>query len=127
MATTPARSFPTLRPGSTISSSYPSTPSGTTTESVKYEVHIKTEGKSEEAAAAGAPKAPREIVIPGEEEERRLFYVSVTRAKQELYLVFPVMARDRGGLDVLMEPSRFVRELPGEVYEKWVIESKASE
>jgi len=67
---------------------------------------------------------PQELVIPGEEEERRLFYVAVTRAKQELYLVFPVMARDRGGMDILMEPSRFVRELPGEVYEKWVIESK---
>jgi len=65
-----------------------------------------------------------EIVIPGEEEERRLFYVAVTRARQELYLVFPVMARDRGGMDVLMEPSRFVRELPGEVYEKWVIGSE---
>jgi DNA helicase-2/ATP-dependent DNA helicase PcrA len=62
-----------------------------------------------------------EIVIPGEEEERRLFYVAVTRAKQELYLVFPVMARDRGGLDILMEPSRFIRELPGDSYEKWVI------
>ena len=66
----------------------------------------------------------KEIVIPGEEEERRLFYVAVTRAKQELYLVFPVMARDRAGVDVLMEPSRFVRELPGEVYEKWVIGSE---
>ena len=65
-----------------------------------------------------------EIVIPGEEEERRLFYVAVTRAKQELYLVFPVMARDRGGMDVLMEPSRFVRELPSESYEKWVIGSE---
>ncbi|MGZ5492789.1 MAG: UvrD-helicase domain-containing protein [Thermoanaerobaculia bacterium] len=64
-----------------------------------------------------------ELVIPGEEEERRLFYVAVTRAKQELYLVFPVMARDRGGMDVLMEPSRFVRELPGDSYEKWVIGS----
>jgi len=66
----------------------------------------------------------REIVIPGEEEERRLFYVAVTRAMQELYLVFPVMARDRGGMDVLMEPSRFVRELPGDSYEKWVIGSE---
>ncbi|HEV8659735.1 MAG TPA: ATP-dependent helicase [Thermoanaerobaculia bacterium] len=66
-----------------------------------------------------------EIVIPGEEEERRLFYVALTRAKQELYLVFPVMARDRGGMDVLMEPSRFVRELPAECYEKWVIGSEA--
>ena len=72
------------------------------------------------------PTEPREIVIPGEEEERRLFYVAVTRAKQELYLVFPVMARDRGGMDILMEPSRFVRELPGDVYEKWVIESPSS-
>ena len=71
-------------------------------------------------------KAPteHEIVIPGEEEERRLFYVAVTRAKQELYLVFPVMSRDRGGLDILMEPSRFIRELPGDSYEKWVIGSE---
>jgi DNA helicase-2/ATP-dependent DNA helicase PcrA len=82
--------------------------------------------KPEDAGeAAGAPSPDvREIVIPGEEEERRLFYVAVTRAKQELYLVFPVMARDRGGMDVLMEPSRFVRELPGDAYEKWVIGSE---
>jgi superfamily I DNA/RNA helicase len=74
------------------------------------------------ADAAPASSSPEvEIVIPGEEEERRLFYVAVTRAKQELYLVFPVMARDRGGLDILMEPSRFIRELPGDLYEKWVI------
>jgi DNA helicase-2/ATP-dependent DNA helicase PcrA len=78
-----------------------------------------------EGATQDAPviddKGTRELVIPGEEEERRLFYVAVTRAKHELYLVFPVMARDRGGMDLLMEPSRFVRELPGELYEKWVI------
>ncbi|HEY0160040.1 MAG TPA: ATP-dependent helicase [Thermoanaerobaculia bacterium] len=78
-----------------------------------------------EGATQDAPvvdeEGTRELVIPGEEEERRLFYVAVTRAKQELYLVFPVMARDRGGMDVLMEPSRFVRELPGDAYEKWVI------
>jgi Superfamily I DNA and RNA helicases len=78
-----------------------------------------------ETPQAGDPPQSTEIelVIPGEEEERRLFYVAVTRAKQELYLVFPVMARDRGGMDVLMEPSRFVRELPGDSYEKWVINS----
>jgi superfamily I DNA/RNA helicase len=75
------------------------------------------------ANASGGSAPPHEIVIPGEEEERRLFYVAITRAKQELYLVFPVMARDRGGLDVLMEPSRFVRELPGDLYEKWVIDA----
>ncbi len=82
----------------------------------------RIEGETDASAGedTGAP-AIREIVIPGEEEERRLFYVAVTRAKQELYLVFPVMARDRAGMDILMEPSRFIRELPGEVYEKWVI------
>ena len=75
---------------------------------------------------AGVPKESevREIVIPGEEEERRLFYVAMTRARQELYLVYPVMARDRGGLDILMEPSRFIRELPGDTFEKWVIGSE---
>jgi DNA helicase-2/ATP-dependent DNA helicase PcrA len=84
-----------------------------------------------ETAVAGAlavmlpDTTEKEIVIPGEEEERRLFYVAVTRAKQELYLVFPVMARDRGGMDVLMEPSRFVRELPPDSYEKWVIGSES--
>ena len=78
-----------------------------------------------EGATQDAPivdeEGTRELVIPGEEEERRLFYVAVTRAMQELYLVFPVMARDRAGMDILMEPSRFVRELPGETYEKWLI------
>jgi DNA helicase-2/ATP-dependent DNA helicase PcrA len=81
-----------------------------------------------EGATQDAPvideQGTREIVIPGEEEERRLFYVAVTRAMQELYLVFPVMARDRGGMDVLMEPSRFIRELPGDSFEKWVIGSE---
>jgi DNA helicase II / ATP-dependent DNA helicase PcrA len=81
-----------------------------------------------EGATQDAPivdeEGTRELVIPGEEEERRLFYVAVTRAKQELYLVFPVMARDRSGMDILMEPSRFVRELPGDAYEKWVIGSE---
>ncbi|HEX7192925.1 MAG TPA: ATP-dependent helicase, partial [Thermoanaerobaculia bacterium] len=84
------------------------------------------EGQLHEAFEALVPtgETATEIVIPGEEEERRLFYVAVTRAKQELYLVFPVMARDRAGMDILMEPSRFVRELPGEVYEKWVINAE---
>jgi DNA helicase-2/ATP-dependent DNA helicase PcrA len=87
-------------------------------------IRLPEKNVSQEFALMLRDISEAEIVIPGEEEERRLFYVAVTRAKQELYLVFPVMARDRGGLDVLMEPSRFVRELPGEVYEKWVIGSE---
>ncbi len=58
----------------------------------------------------------------GLEEERRLFYVACTRAKNELALTYPMLARDRYSMDVLLESSRFVSELPGETYEKWVVE-----
>ncbi len=47
-----------------------------------------------------------------EEEERRLFYVSVTRARDRLFLVYPEVARDRYRVDVLLDPSRFLSELP---------------
>ncbi len=62
----------------------------------------------------------------GLEEERRLFYVAVTRAKNELALVYPMLARDRYGVDVILEPSRFVAELPDNVYERWTIEREPS-
>lgn len=52
-----------------------------------------------------------------EEEERRLFYVASTRAKDRLVLVHPEMARDRYRVDVLLDPSRFVTELPDGVVE----------
>jgi len=52
-----------------------------------------------------------------EEEERRLFYVAATRAKDQLYLMCPEIARDRYRVDVLLEPSRFLTELPEEVTE----------
>jgi ATP-dependent DNA helicase UvrD/PcrA len=58
----------------------------------------------------------------GLEEERRLFYVAVTRAKNEVALVYPMLARDRYGVDVILEPSRFVTELPEDVYERWAVE-----
>jgi len=58
----------------------------------------------------------------GLEEERRLFYVAVTRAKNEVALVYPMLARDRYGVDVILEPSRFLTELPDEVFERWTIE-----
>jgi len=52
-----------------------------------------------------------------EEEERRLFYVAVTRAKDELYLLYPANASGYGGLSFL-SPSRFLTELPENVYER---------
>lgn len=44
----------------------------------------------------------------GLEEERRLFYVSVTRAKRQLYLTYPINVFDRGSGMVLSKPSRFL-------------------
>ncbi len=58
----------------------------------------------------------------GLEEERRLFYVTVTRAKNEVALVYPMLARDRYGVDVILETSRFLSELPEKVYERWTVE-----
>ncbi len=62
----------------------------------------------------------------GLEEERRLFYVAVTRAKNEVALVYPMLARDRYGVDVILEPSRFLTELPESVFERWTIEREPS-
>ena len=50
-----------------------------------------------------------------EEEERRLFYVAVTRARDRLFLLRPQIARDRYRVDVVLEPSRFLLELPAGV------------
>ena len=44
----------------------------------------------------------------GLEEERRLFYVSVTRAKRHLYLTYPINVFDRGSGMILSKPSRFL-------------------
>ncbi|RKX31669.1 MAG: ATP-dependent helicase [Verrucomicrobia bacterium] len=50
------------------------------------------------------------------DEERRLFYVSVTRAKDELYLCHPRVSM-KGGPVMSMPPSRFLEELPSDTYE----------
>jgi DNA helicase-2/ATP-dependent DNA helicase PcrA len=67
------------------------------------------------------------IQAEDEEEERRLFYVSVTRARDRLFLVQPQMARDRYQVDVILDPSRFLLELPPRVTESVSISNKAKE
>jgi DNA helicase-2/ATP-dependent DNA helicase PcrA len=47
----------------------------------------------------------------GEEEERRLFYVAVTRAKDQLYLSSPSMDYTRSSGALTLTPSRFIREI----------------
>ena len=57
----------------------------------------------------------------GEEEERRLFYVSITRAKNELYLCYPNMRAGFGasGMDTYQSPSRFLSEIPKGLLNEW--------
>ena len=47
----------------------------------------------------------------GVEEERRLFYVATTRARNELYLCHPFTASRRGGAPVVQRESLFVEEI----------------
>jgi DNA helicase-2/ATP-dependent DNA helicase PcrA len=63
----------------------------------------------------------------GAEEERRLFYVAVTRARDELYLCHPRLGRDEHRQDVLLKPSRFVHDLGADVYERWQVEEPGRE
>ena len=51
------------------------------------------------------------------EEERRLFYVAVTRAKKKLWLTY-ANARYRFGQLQQNEPSRFIDEMPGDFIDK---------
>ena len=56
------------------------------------------------------------------EEERRLFYVAITRAKDELYLTYPHMRLTGGYGDVFQRPSRFLREIPNKLVEDWQVQ-----
>jgi DNA helicase-2/ATP-dependent DNA helicase PcrA len=58
------------------------------------------------------------------EEERRLFYVAITRARDELYLTFPQMRLSGGYGDVFQRPSRFLKEIPGKLVEDWQVQRK---
>ncbi len=53
------------------------------------------------------------------EEERRLFYVAITRAKDELYLTYPHMRLNAGYGEMFQRPSRFLKEIPPQLVEDW--------
>ena len=55
------------------------------------------------------------------EEERRLFYVAITRARDELYLTYPHMRLSGGYGDVFQRPSRFLQEIPNDLVEDWQV------
>ena len=52
------------------------------------------------------------------EEERRLFYVAVTRARHKVFLLYATNRRRLGGENIIGLPSRFITEIPNEYLER---------
>jgi DNA helicase II / ATP-dependent DNA helicase PcrA len=66
------------------------------------------------------PSARSLEVEDGEEEERRLFYVAITRARNELYLSHPLLRATHGYAgEALQQPSRFLSEIPKDLLDEW--------
>jgi len=58
------------------------------------------------------------------EEERRLFYVAVTRAKRELFVITHMMRRFKD-MNIFSKPSIFIEELPKEeLFEEWIVKKE---
>jgi len=57
------------------------------------------------------------------EEERRLFYVALTRSKDQLYLIYPQINPKSYSGDVITRPSRFLDDCPEEMLEAWEVGS----
>ena len=57
-----------------------------------------------------------------QEEERRVFHVATTRAKDEVYLVVPQVYRNRSRSLIMMKPSRFLTEIDQGLIEQMVLE-----
>ena len=82
--------------------------------------------------AEGMMPSPRSLKDPdGEEEERRIFYVATTRAKDQLYLCYPLFNYAKGMGSMVMSPSRFIRELSplshrakDRPYDQWLVEEE---
>jgi DNA helicase-2/ATP-dependent DNA helicase PcrA len=55
------------------------------------------------------------------EEERRLMYVAATRAKNYLYITYPIDMFDHSLNMTLSMPSRFLEQIPENILEKWCL------
>jgi len=77
--------------------------------------------------AEGQFPHPKSIEDPDAlEEERRLFYVAVTRTQRELYLTYPLTRYSYQRGEVLMRPSQFIQELPETLFELWRVGQEES-
>lgn len=76
-------------------------------------------------AADGKFPSPRALRdTEGEEEERRLWYVALTRARDRLYSTYPLLSTDYHRQMVVQRPSRFVTEVSRDLYEVWELEEE---
>ena len=57
------------------------------------------------------------------EEERRLFYVALTRAKDELYLTYPTLNPRSYTGEIMQTPSRFFDDFDQSLVEEWQVHS----
>lgn len=78
-------------------------------------------------AAEGKFPSPRSLKeIDSEEEERRLWYVAVTRARDQLYLTYPLLMTGYNRQTILQKPSRFITECPPDIFEIWNLQEESS-
>lgn len=73
-----------------------------------------SEGKFPSARSLREPES--------EEEERRLFYVAVTRACDELTVCYPLTVAERGGEMIIQRPSRFISEVSPALFQVWEVD-----
>jgi len=58
------------------------------------------------------------------EEERRLMYVACTRAKENLFVTYPINIYDRESGLILSKPSRFIAGMPENLIDTWVVDEE---
>ncbi len=58
------------------------------------------------------------------EEERRLMYVASTRAKQNLFITYPMNLFDQEAGMTLSKPSRFISEMNPDLAEGWLLDEE---
>jgi DNA helicase-2/ATP-dependent DNA helicase PcrA len=51
-------------------------------------------------------------------------YVACTRAKEHLYITYPINVYDRESGMVLSKPSRFIANMPEHLLDTWVVDDQ---